>query len=606
MRSFSTIAFGIFLYFFTLNALAVTAAESENAKAEYLFEQFFAEQVSLSPMYQAQLGRKTHYGEWDDISPAADELARRLTADQLRRLQQLDASLLNPANQLNLTLLQRDLQQQLDHYQWRDYNYPVNQMFGLHAGVVSFLINTHRIDTISDARAYISRLEGIEPLFAQLISNLMRRAENGIIAPEFVYPYVISDSENILHGKPFSDNGESPLWRDFTGKLETLKLPQEEKSQLLEDARNALLSRVQPAYNRLIQALQQLHSQADQRSGAWKFPQGQDFYNDKLKAVTTTALTAPQIHQLGLQEVARIQTDMRKLLRELDYDGSLAAFFSELKSDNRFYYPDSQSGRDQYLADTRAIIHSIQSKLPELFGHIPQAELKVKAVEAFREKSAGKAFYQSPAEDGSRPGIYYVNLHDLAAMPKYQMEALAYHEALPGHHMQIAIAQELDQLPEFRRHSHYTAYVEGWGLYAERVPKELGFYSDPYSDFGRLSFELWRSIRLVVDTGIHHYRWSREQAIDYFLKNSPMTRADATREVERYIVMPGQATAYKVGMEKILSLRARAQQALGNRFELKQFHDVVLGGGALPLDVLRQRVEQWVRSVNDAANSPRN
>lgn len=575
---------------------AVNPQEAENARAEHLFERFFNEQVSLSPMYQASLGRKTHYGEWDDISPKGDELAQRLAADQLQRLARLNTAYLTPANQLNVQLLRAELEQQIEHYRWRDYGYPVNQMFGLHAGVVSFLINTHQVDTQADAEAYIERLQGIKPLFEQLIKNLQRRAQAGIIAPDFVYPYVIDDSRNIISGAPFDEQPASPLWRDFTQKLEPLNLSAEAQKKLRHNAREALTNEVKPAYEQLIAALKDLQQQADSRAGVWKFPDGEAYYRDRLQATTTTDLTAAQIHQIGLDEVERIHRDMRAIIQSLNYDGDLTDFFTTLKEDPRFYYPDTAEGRDQYLADTRALIEQMQARLPELFSRLPQAELKVKAVEAFREKSAGKAFYQSPAQDGSRPGIYYVNLHDLNAMPRYQMRALAYHEAVPGHHMQIAIAQELDELPEFRRHNHYTAYIEGWGLYAEWVPTQLGLYDDPYADFGRLSFELWRAIRLVVDTGIHQLRWSREQAIDYFVAHSPMTRADATREIERYIVMPGQATAYKVGMMKIMQLREHAQSTLGDDFSVREFHDLVLSGGALPLNILEQRVQQWLDS----------
>ncbi|MCP8901003.1 DUF885 domain-containing protein [Gilvimarinus xylanilyticus] len=575
---------------------SVSPQRAENARAEHLFERFFNEQVSLSPMYQASLGRKTHYGEWDDISPKGDELAQRLAADQLQRLARLNTEQLTPANRLNVQLLRAELEQQIEHYRWRDYGYPVNQMFGLHAGVVSFLINTHQVDTQADAEAYIERLRGIKPLFDQLINNLERRARTEIIAPDFVYPYVIDDSRNIISGAPFDDQPASPLWRDFTQKLEALNLSAETQDKLSNNARVALVEQVKPAYQQLIEALEGLQQHADKRAGVWKFPAGEAYYRARLQATTTTDLTAPQIHQIGLDEVERIHRDMRAIIQSLNFDGDLTDFFATLKEDPRFYYPDTEEGRDQYLADTRALIEQMEAHLPELFTRLPQAELSVKAVEPFREKSAGKAFYQSPAQDGSRPGIYYVNLHDLRAMPRYQMRALAYHEAVPGHHMQIAIAQELDELPEFRRHNHYTAYIEGWGLYAEWIPTQLGLYDDPYADFGRLSFELWRAIRLVVDTGIHHHRWSREQAIDYFVANSPMTRADATREVERYIVMPGQATAYKVGMMKIMQLREHAQHTLGEDFSVREFHDLVLSGGALPLDILEQRVQQWLDS----------
>ncbi|WP_049723204.1 DUF885 domain-containing protein [Gilvimarinus polysaccharolyticus] len=570
--------------------------ETEDTKAQALFEQFFEEQVSLSPMYQTHLGRKTHYGEWDDISPAQSALYLRLSQDQLLRLKRLDVSKLNADNQLSVELMRFELEQNINGYQWRDHNYPVNQMFGLHATVASFLINSHQINNINEANAYISRLQGVNALLTQLSSNLKRRAQQGILAPAFVYPQVRSDIVNITTGKPFDSNSDkpSPLQADFIRKVNALDLKPELRQQLLAAADLALLGSVKLGYQQLLATWDELAKKADNRDGAWKFPRGDAYYNYALEKITTTNMSANEIHQLGLTEVERLHAEMDIIKQAVGFSGSLPEFYKKLQDDPALYYRDNDAGRAQYLADTQALIDAMHTRLPELFGHLPKAELNVKAVEPFREKSAGKAFYQSPAVDGSRPGIYYVNLHDLSAMPRYQMEALAYHEALPGHHMQIAIAQELADLPAFRRHGGYTAYTEGWGLYAEQVPKEIGLYTDPYSDFGRLSFELWRAVRLVVDTGIHHLKWSREQAIDYFVENTPMIRDDARREVERYIVMPGQATSYKIGMNAILALRAEAKKELGPRFSLKAFHDQVLGAGALPLTILERRIRHWI------------
>src|SRR5690554_176193 len=578
-----------------LSLIGVAALADENQRAEALFETVFEEQVALSPMYQARLGRKTRYGEWNDISPAQEARYQALYKDQLQRLSGIDEGQLTSANRLNVRLLRYELEQSIEAYQWRDHNYPVNQMFGLHAGIPAFLINTHRVESRADAEAYIERLRGVEPLVDQLIANLERRARKGILAPAFVYPYVLSDSRNLLQGRPFSTAGEpSPLLADFTQKMTALALDDEATTELLSAAEAALKTHLQPAYQRLIAALEKLQEQSDELSGVWKLPDGEAFYQAALRSITTTDLSADEIHQLGRNEVARIHDEMRLIQQQVGFAGELNDFFVHMREDERFYFPDTDAGREQYLTLTREVIAAMRERLPELFGHLPHASVEVKAVEPFREKSAGKAFYQAPAADGSRPGIYYVNLHDMRDMPRYQIEALAYHEALPGHHMQIAIAQEMDALPAFRRHGHYTAYIEGWGLYAERVPKEMGFYADPYSDFGRLSMELWRAVRLVVDTGLHAKQWTREFAIDYFVKNTPMTRADATREVERYIVMPGQATAYKIGMNTFLDLRERAEQALGEAFDGRDFHDQVLAGGALPLSVLEEELSRWL------------
>ena len=285
---------------------------------------------------------------------------------------------------------------------------------------------------------------------------------------------------------------------------------------------------------------------------------------------------------------------MRQIMSQVNFKGDLSEFFDFMRDDPRFYYPSNEEGKQQYLAQATKIINTMKGRLDELFIVMPKADLVVKQVEAFREKSAGKAFYNRPAPDGSRPGYYYANLYDMKDMPKYQMEALAFHEGIPGHHMQIAIAMELENVPKFRKYGHYTAYSEGWGLYSEFLPKEIGFYQDPYSDFGRLAMELWRACRLVVDTGLHDKRWTREQAISYLSKNTPNPIGDVTKAIERYIVMPSQATAYKIGMLKILELRQLAKDKLGAKFSIKEFHDVILKNGPVPLNILQQQVEKYI------------
>lgn len=574
-----------------------------------MFDEIFEQWVALSPMYQTRLGRTTNLHLLDDISPEASAARQELYREQLAQLKALATDPLSDANRLNLRLLTRDLELQIEHYRWRDHSYPVNQMFGLHSGIAAFMINAHPLNSAADAEAYIARLSAIGPLFDQLIANLERRADKGILAPAFVYPYTINDCRNLISGYPFAEknsksdsNSESglaasPLWQHFETTLGQLDLDDSRREALLEDARLALISVVGPAYSKLIATLKELSLRADDRAGAWKLPDGEAFYQAQLQATTTTTYTAAEIHQIGLVEVARIHKELETSAAALGFKAGLPAFFQHLQTNQDFYYPNTQEGRDNYLNDTRKIIDAIRSRLPELFHRLPQASLEVRPVEAFREKSAAKAFYMSPAVDGSRPGIYYVNLHDLSAMPKYEMQALAYHEALPGHHMQIAIAQELDDVPQFRRHGGYTAYIEGWGLYAEQVPVALGLYEDPYANVGRLNYELWRAIRLVVDTGLHYKRWSREQAIAYMTDNSPMTQSDATREIERYIVMPAQATAYKIGLLEILRLKNRAVEQLGEGFDLAEFHDQVLAHGALPLDVLDERLAEWQNSA---------
>ncbi|MCG9696017.1 DUF885 domain-containing protein [Shewanella sp. Isolate11] len=569
------------------------ANQQESAKANKLFETIFMENVMASPTFQTQLGIKADYDKWDDIGKTADEADLKRDKKHLKQLQQLNRDGLDLQTQLSYDLLSQKLQNSIDDYQWRLYSYPVNQMYGGHSMVPSFLINQHQVDNIDDAKAYISRLSGVPKYLLQLQEALEERAAASIIAPKFVFAYVLSDSRNIISGAPFDQQADSALWADFKRKVAKLEVSDQQKDQLLDEAKNTLITQVQPAYNKLITYIGSLEQQADNRDGVWKFKNGEAFYNNALARTTTTNMTADEIHQLGLAEVARIHDEMRAIMKKVGFKGDLTAFFKFMREDKQFYYPDSEAGREAYLSDATTIIENMESRLDEVFNVKPKAPMIVKRVEAFREKSAGKAFYNAPTPDGSRPGTYYANLYDMDAMPKYQMEALAYHEGIPGHHMQIAIAQELEGVPKFRKFGGYTAYIEGWGLYSEFFPKEMGFYNDPYSDFGRLAMELWRSCRLVVDTGIHAKKWTREQGINYYVDNTPNAKSDAVKMVERHIVMPSQATAYKIGMMKIVELRKQAKQIMGDKFDIGQFHTLLLKNGPLPLNVLEQKVLEW-------------
>jgi len=574
------------------------AEHSENLN-EY-FETKFQEDVADSPMMQTRLGQKTDYGKWDDFSHLKYAEDLKKAKNRLEYLKKVKVEALNEQTRLSYDLYRQKIENEIADYDYRFYNYPVNQMFGYHAELPAFLINMHRIDSVSDAQAYISRLEKIPEVMEEVIGNLKIREQNGIVPPVFVFEKVLDASRNVLKGKPFGKStDESALLKDFKVKTEDLEIPAKEKKELLNAAENALVKNVKPAYENLISFLEIQQKRANNDAGAWKFPKGDDFYKNALKRTTTTNLSAEEIHQIGLKEVARIHTEMEEIKDEVGFDGTLVDFFEFMRSDEQFYYANDSIGRKKYLNEATAIINTMKARLDDLFLTKPEADLVVKAVEPFREKSAGKAFYQQPAIDGSRPGTYYANLYDMAAMPTYQMEALAYHEGIPGHHMQIAIAQELDNIPQFRKFSFYTAYVEGWGLYSELLPKEIGFYKDPYSDFGRLAMELWRSCRLVVDTGIHAKKWTRQEGIEYYKQNTPNAESDCVKMVERHIVMPGQATAYKIGMNKILELRENAEEELGEDFDIREFHDVILLDGALPLNILEEKVEDWISEVNN-------
>ncbi|GIU33994.1 hypothetical protein TUM4644_35100 [Shewanella colwelliana] len=576
--------------------MQVSTQESE--KANQLFESIFMENVMASPIRQTHLGIKTDYGKWDERGAAADKASQQRDQKHLQLLAEINRDKLDVQTKLSYDLLTQKIEQSLEDFKWRLYNYPVNQMYGGHSMVASFLINQHQIGSIEDAIAYISRLNGVPKYLEQLQQALEERAAAGIIAPKFVFAHVLSDSRNIISGAPFDRQKDSALWADFQRKVDKLDASADKKQQLLSQAKQALSNKVLPAYNRLISYIGNLEQRAGTLDGVWRFKEGKAFYDNALARTTTTSMTAEQIHKLGLAEVARIHQEMRAIMKQVKFEGDLQAFFKYMREDKQFYYPASDEGRDAYLNDATALIDNISSRLDEVFYVKPKAPMIVKRVEAFREKSAGKAFYNQPSPDGSRPGTYYANLYDMEAMPKYQMEALAYHEGTPGHHMQIAIAQELENVPKFRKFGGYTAHIEGWGLYSEFFPKEMGLYQDPYSDFGRLAMELWRSCRLVVDTGIHAKQWTREQGINYYVENTPNAKSDAVKMVERHIVMPSQATAYKVGMLKILSIREQAKQAMGNKFDIRQFHTLMLKNGPLPLDVLEQEIMQWAQPNN--------
>ncbi|MDY8138195.1 DUF885 domain-containing protein [Aquimarina sp. 2201CG5-10] len=585
--------------------ISAEVIEEKSKELNDWFETQFQEEITRSPMMQTYLGIKTEdYGKWDDMSSKKEVEDLERVKERLAYLKDsVDFTKLNVATQLSYKLMKQDLENEIEDFQYRFYDYPVNQMHGLQAEIPAFMINMHRIADKKDAEAYISRLEGMDELFSQAMDNMKIREKNGILPPKFVFTKVLDDSRNIIKGRPFDkSNEESTLLTDFKGKISGLKLSEEESTTLITQAEKALLAGVKPAFENLIVLLEEQQQRATTDDGAWKFPKGAAFYNVALKRTTTTEMTAEEIHELGLREVERIHNEMRDIMKQVKYEGTLQDFFKFMKEDKQFYYDNTEEGKAAYLKEAVALIDNMKSRMDELFITKPNADIIVKAVEPFREKSAGKAFYQRGTPDGARPGTYYANLYDMEAMPKYQMEALAYHEGIPGHHMQISIAQELKDIPKFRKFGGYTAYVEGWGLYNEFLPKEIGLYNDPYSDFGRLAMELWRACRLVVDTGIHAKKWTREEGIKYYTDNTPNAESDAIKMVERHIVMPSQATAYKIGMNKILELRKSAKQQLGDLFDIKEFHDVVLTNGAVPLNVLEVLVNDWVVSKKKNTN----
>ncbi|MDQ3626079.1 MAG: DUF885 domain-containing protein [Verrucomicrobiota bacterium] len=596
---------------FTLALLLIAAAPNEqkhspedvaaeSKRVNEFFDRTFDENVARHPQFASQLGLKIGYDKWEDLSDASNAADLAKSFDDLARLKRdFNFDKCDPQTQLSWRLFEHDVEQNAAAFRFRMHNYPVNQMYGWHSSTPTFLMNIHRIDNVQDAEAYIARLNGVDEQAAQLILNLQARQEKGIIPPKFVFPLVLDACRKVTQGRPFdSSDTDNPLLADFTRKVGALKdIDQPTRDRLMAEANTALTSSFAPAYQRLIAFLEAQEKVAPVEGGAWQFPDGRTFYEMALRRTTTTNLSADEIHEIGLKEVARIHGEMRNLMKQVKFKGDLQAMFKFMREDPQFYLPDNEEGRAEYLKRATNIIETMKGRLDELFLTKPKADVVVKAVEKFREKSAGKAFYQQPAPDGSRPGMFYVNLAEMKSTPTYELEGLAYHEGIPGHHMQIAIAQELEGIPKFRRMgTRFTAYSEGWGLYTELIPKEMGLYQDPYSDFGRLALELWRAGRLVVDTGLHHKRWTRQQAIDYLIKNTPNAPEDCVEAINRYIVSTSQATAYKIGMLKIVELREKAKKQLGAKFDIRQFHDVVLTSGPVPLDVLEELVDRWVRA----------
>lgn len=578
--------------------------EAETERLNAFFETKFNESLSRNPMSATFLGSRENYDKWNDVSDAnrlAEMEIQRATVAEMREL--FDPESLSDQGRLSFRLAEYQLELAEKAFARRWHNYTFSQMRGAHAGIASFLIGQHKVTSKSDAEAYIARLRGVETYLGQNLANAQTSAEMGIRPPLFVYDFVIEGAANVIDGYPFEGVGPerpSPLYADFVSKVDALvtntTITEEEAEDLKFEARGALLDHVYPTYFELITWVSEDQANATTDDGAWKLPDGDAYYRDRLAQMTTTDMTADEIHELGLSEVARIHEEMRAIMQQVEYDGTLQDFFEFTRTDEQFFKPNTDEGRAEYLAEATAMIDTMREALPTVFNTFPKAEMEVKAVEAFRERAAGKAFYQRPAPDGSRPGVYYANLYRMQDMPLYQMEALAYHEGIPGHHMQLAISQELTGIPKFRKYGSVTAYTEGWGLYSEFLPKEMGFYEDPYSDFGRLAMELWRAARLVVDTGLHAKKWTREEAIDYLLVNTPNPEGDARKAIERYIVMPGQATAYKIGMNKILELREDARARLGDAFDIRDFHDVVLKDGPVPLQILEENVETWITS----------
>ena len=574
-------------------AAAPAAPAQDSAELAAFFEAYDQAQLELSPLSKAYRGIVDEdYGIWGDFTDAAAIAEHELDLRTLAAMKsQFDRAGLSPADQLSYDLFENMVMRGEGAFTFRKNGYIFDQMNGAQSQLPAFLINIHRVTDLATAEAYVSRLEGIDDVMDQLLVQAKERQAMGVLPPKWVYPYVISDARNVITGAPFGPGKDSALFEDLKKKVNAAPITEADKTRLIAQGGKALVEQMKPAYERIIALMEAQQKIAPTDDGIWRFADGADYYNERLGYYTTTDYTAEQIHDIGLREVERIHGEMRGIMKQVGFEGSLQDFFEHLRTEDRYYH----TTREAYLAEVQTHVDAMEKALPLYFNTLPKAALVVKPVEPFREKSAGKAFYNSPAPDGSRPGTYYVNLYNLRDMSKTELEALVYHEGIPGHHLQRTIQTELGgKVPPFRQFGGVTAYTEGWGLYAEELGKDMGFYQDPYSDFGRLGMELWRAARLVVDTGIHHKRWSREQAIEWLKQNTPNPIGDIEKGIERYIVYPGQATAYMIGKLKIMELREEARAKLGDRFDIKAFHDAVLLTGPVPLDVLERNIDEWV------------
>lgn len=588
---------------------AAPSAEEIAAETERLNQWFAArweEELDFSPIYKTFLGRKDNISEIDDFSEEADEAQldwRRATAADLK--DNIDYDLLTPEAKISYDIWLYQLAEEEAARPFRRRGYVFHQMNGPHAFLPNFLINFHSVESADDMRAYITRIGGISRALGQALERAQFAADEGVHAPRFAYEGVKGQSQALIAGAPFTEEGDAPMWADANRKIAALLEAEEIDETTAEEMRGAvretLIADFKPAYDALIAWVDEdIENASEIATGVGALPDGEAYYKERLAASTTTDMSAEDVHQLGLSEVTRIRGEMEAIKETVGFEGTLQEFFTFVREDDQFYYPNTDEGREAYLQAARDHLAFLNTKLPEYFGLLPKADLVVKRVEAFRERGGGAQHYYPGTPDGSRPGIFYAHLSDMKSMPIPQLEVIAYHEGNPGHHMQNSIAQEVEGLPEFRNQASFTAYGEGWGLYSELLAKEMGAYQDPYSDFGRLTTEIWRAIRLVVDTGLHSKGWTEQEAIDYFTDNSPAAAGQIKSEVQRYIVMPGQATSYKVGMLKIQELRARAESELGDGFDIREFHDIVLGGGALPLAVLERRIDEWIESEKSA------
>jgi uncharacterized protein (DUF885 family) len=587
-------------------AAASTRVAEPSAAARELatvVEAYWQRQLELNPL-QATFNGEHRY---DDRLPnyiGEAWLAEALAVEKeyLQKIEAIDPAKLQGQDRLTWDIFRRDRREEIDGYRFQDELLPINQFFGLPQVMAQLGSGTSAqpFQTVRDYENWLKRIDGFVVWSNQAITNMRRGADKGIVQPRALMERLVPLLDKLIAASP----EQSVFWRPVAsfGK----GVPAGEQGRLREAYRTAIVEKLNPSLVRLRDFVKTEYMPRARETVAFTaLPMGKDWYAHRVKAATTTTLTPDQIHQIGLDEVRRIGAEIDRVARDVGFPGDRRAFFDSLRSDPRFYHENEADLLDGY----RALKDRVRARLPELFDVKPKADFEIRAVEPFRAAAQASASYMPPSPDGKRPGVFYVNTYDLKSRPKYSMQAIYLHEAEPGHHYQIAIQQELQGLPKFRRFGGYTAYAEGWGLYAESLGRDLGFYTDAYDYVGALSAEIWRAIRLVADTGLHAKGWTRQQAIDYMLANSAIGATDAAAEIDRYIAIPGQALAYKLGELKIKELKARAQRELGPRYDVRAFHRQILIDGALPLDVLDAKIDRWIQQVKSQplpAASPAN
>lgn len=592
---------GIILLLLLVAAIfAVNAIWFRPWSLNVFYEKVFIEFVLQEPEMLSSLGLVEQFGitghnaRLSDASPAHQQRQIDLTKKSLAQLREYPLERQSESQRLSTRVLDWFLERgaEGEKYQW--HNYPLNQLFGVQSQVPSFLANTHRLREPRDCEYYLQRLAAVPKKFDQVLEGLVVREAKGITPPRFVVEKVLKEMRDFV-AQPAAENILATAFKGRSQKIE--KLTEEQRAEFQRRVESSITANVYPAYQKLIDYFTGLVPKTTTDDGVWKLPDGEAFYAYMLRQNTTVQLQPAEIHALGLAEVERIEAEMRTILDANGFAGQPThEVIKALGDDPRFLFPNEDTGRAAAIAEYTRLIDQAMERSKQLFATLPRAPVEVRRVPEFKEATGPGAYYEGPAMDGTRPGVFYANLRDLSEMPKWGMPTLTYHEAVPGHHFQIATARELKGLPQFRKLIPFTAYSEGWALYAEWLAKDAGWYEgDPFGDLGRLQAELFRAVRLVVDTGIHAQRWPREKAIAYMLSKSGMGEKEVTAEIERYIVSPGQACAYKVGMLKIRELRARAEQELGAKFDLREFHDVVLSNGALPLEILEQQVNDYIR-----------